>query len=142
MNIFSNKTKYTNRIERLFGKFIPLDLGSVPSVVESETKSANLLSTNSSTLDSLEHIDDTDDDCMESWYALVLNVSHFLLLTFQWQLGRLHKMLQTMQDSNECGFMSEICFSRSNLIISLYAVAFAYLHNLDVNNVNINDNQN
>ena len=117
-------------------------MDSVPSIEESETKSANLLSTNSSTLDSLEHIDDTDDDCMESWYVLVLNMSHFLLLTFQWQLGRLHKMLQTMQDSNECGFMSEIYFSRSNLIISFYAVAFACLHNLDVNNVNINEKKN
>ena len=68
---FANKTKDANRRERSFGKFIPLDLDSVPSVVDSETKSANLLNTNSSTLDSLEHIDDTDDDCMESWCVLL-----------------------------------------------------------------------
>ena len=84
LNKFVNKTKCTNRREQLFRKFIPSDLDSAHSIVESETKSANLLSTNSSTLDSLEHFDDTDDDCMESWYVLVLNMSHFLLLFLEW----------------------------------------------------------
>ena len=83
LNKFSNKMKYTNRREQLSRKFIPSDLDSVPSIEESETKSANLLSTNSSTLDSLEYIDDTDDNYIESWYVLVLNMLHFLLLIFQ-----------------------------------------------------------
>ena len=83
LNKFTNKTKYTNRREQLFRKYIPSDLDSIPSIEESIMKSANLLSTNSSTLDSLEHINDTDDDCMESRYILVLNMPHFLLFTFQ-----------------------------------------------------------
>ena len=81
-NKFSNKTKCTNRREWLFRKSILLDLDSVPSIKKSITKSANLLSTNSSTLDSLEHIDNTDNDYIESWYVLVLNKSHFYYLLF------------------------------------------------------------